>query len=268
MNPSIDPWLARWELTPDGEAFRTPFLSWIAPVRWRGRAAILKVAQNQEEREGAALMRWYGGEGAVEVFAHEDPAILLERAEGPRTLRAMAQSGNDAEACAIIADTLKRLHRPRPDRPSFLAPLPVWCRQLGPAAARVGGVLVKSHAAAQELLSDPRELVVLHGDIHHDNILDGGARGWLAIDPKGLFGERGFDFANSFCNPDIETAARPGRLAACAAHFSAATGIEARRLLMWALAYSGLSASWSLDEGADPTLALAVAEIAAQELHA
>jgi streptomycin 6-kinase len=55
--------------------------------------------------------------------------------------------------------------------------------------------------------------VVLHGDIHHGNILDAGQRGWLAIDPKGLIAERGFDFANMFCNPDLKTAVAPRRLA-------------------------------------------------------
>lgn len=43
-------------------------------------------------------------------------------------------------------------------------------------------------------------------------ILDFESHGWLAIDPKGLFGERAFDFANIFCNPDHTVAAAPGRL--------------------------------------------------------
>jgi streptomycin 6-kinase len=65
---------------------------------------------------------------------------------------------------------------------------------------------------ADKLLDDPRDIVALHGDIHHGNILDFGERGWLAIDPKGLIGERGFDYANNFCNPDAAIATRPGRL--------------------------------------------------------
>jgi hypothetical protein len=46
-----------------------------------------------------------------------------------------------------------------------------------------------------------RDVVVLHGDMHHENILKFSSRGWLAIDPKGLVGERGFDYANIFCKP-------------------------------------------------------------------
>jgi streptomycin 6-kinase len=43
----------------------------------------------------------------------------------------------------------------------------------------------------------------LHGDLHHENVLDFGERRWLAIDPHGLHGERFFDFANIFTNPDL-----------------------------------------------------------------
>jgi hypothetical protein len=53
------------------------------------------------------------------------------------------------------------------------------------------------------------QMMRLHGDIHHDNILDFGRRGWLAIDPKRLFGERGFDYANLFCNPDLSDPSHP-----------------------------------------------------------
>jgi streptomycin 6-kinase len=55
--------------------------------------------------------------------------------------------------------------------------------------------------------------VPLHGDIQHGNILDFGSRGWLAIDPKGLIGERSFDYANLFCNPEAAVALAPRRLA-------------------------------------------------------
>ena len=50
---------------------------------------------------------------------------------------------------------------------------------------------------------------MLHGDIHHENILDFGPRGWLAIDPKRLHGERGFDFANILRDPTPAMRSRP-----------------------------------------------------------
>ena len=108
----------------------------------------------------------------------------------------------------------------------------------------------------------------MHGDLHHDNVLDFGARGWLAIDPKRLVGERGFDFANIFCNPNFAAATAPGRLARQAAIVADATRLDRKRLLQWVLAYAGLSAAWILDDGDDAALDLAVAQIAANELNA
>ncbi len=63
--------------------------------------------------------------------------------------------------------------------------------------------------AARSLLAAQREVGALHGDIHHGNILDfGPERGWLAIDPNRLCGDRAFDYANLFCNPDIADPSR------------------------------------------------------------
>jgi streptomycin 6-kinase len=89
----------------------------------------------------------------------------------------------------------------------------------------------------------------LHGDIHHENILDFGSRGWLAIDPKRVYGERGFDFANIFCNPELPTVTKPGRLQRQLPIVCAEAGLEPKRLLRWIIAYAGLSAAWFLSDG-------------------
>ena len=262
----FQPWLVRWGLTADGEAFATPFHNWLMPVVRDGAPAMLKIALNQEEREGARLMVWWGGDGAARVLAHEGDALLMERATGPHSLPAMVRDGHDDEASRTLCAAVARLHAPREaPAPSMLAPLPVWFRQLEPAAARRGGLLVKAAAAARALLADPREETLLHGDIHHDNVLDFGPRGWLAIDPKGLFGERAYDYLNMFYNPWPEAAA-PGRLRRQLPIVASAAGLDPVRLLAWILAYGGLSAAWTIDDGGDPTNALRVAEIAAAEM--
>jgi streptomycin 6-kinase len=105
---------------------------------------------------------------------------------------------------------------------------------------------------------------VLHGDLHHGNVLDFAERGWLAIDLKGLAGERGFDFANIFCNPDVAVATAPGRLKRQASVVAEAARLDRARLLRWILAYAGLSAAWTIGESGDPKLALSIAEMAAE----
>ena len=264
-DPVFDEHLARWGLAPDGEPVAT-HSSTLLPVRRAGVAAMLKVAREAEERAGARLMAWWGGEGAARVLEHEGDALLLERASGAASLAEMARGGRDDEASRILCAAAAGLHAPRGRPPPELVPLAHWFRALEPAAAAHGGILARAAAAARELLASPRDVVVLHGDLHHGNVLDFGARGWLAIDPKGLLGERGFEFANLFCNPDGETALASGRLARQVEVVADAAGLERGRLLRWILACAGLSTAWSLEDGDAPGLALAVAEIAAAEL--
>jgi streptomycin 6-kinase len=109
--------------------------------------------------------------------------------------------------------------------------------------------------------------VALHGDIHHENVLDFGPRGWLVIDPKGLLGERGYDYANLFCNPDEGTATTPGRLGRQLEIVAAAANLDRRRLLQRIVAWAGLSAMWTLELELSPRGNLRVAEIAASALR-
>jgi streptomycin 6-kinase len=109
-------------------------------------------------------------------------------------------------------------------------------------------------------------VTVLHGDIHHGNVLDFGERGWLAIDPKGLLGERTFDFVNILRNPDPEIALAPGRFARQVRLIAEFANVDRARLLGWTIALTGLSAAWFLEEGERPTVDLAVMEIALAEL--
>jgi streptomycin 6-kinase len=261
----FDAHLAQWGLTPDGAAIFTESSS-LLPVRRGGVTAMLKVAHAAEERAGARLMAWWDGDGAARVLEHDADALLLERALGPGSLVQMVRGGRDDEASRILCVAAARLHAPRARPAPELVPLARWFQSLGPAAATHGGILARADAAARELLAEPCDVTVLHGDVHHGNVLDFGARGWLAIDPKGLVGERGFDFANLFCNPDPVTATAPGRLARQVEVVAAAAGLERGRLLRWILAFAGLSAAWSLEDGDDPILALAVAELASAEL--
>jgi streptomycin 6-kinase len=259
-------YLRRWELTPDGEPFKT-YSSDLLPVDWVGHACMIKVAHTDEERRGGALMRWWDGIGAPIVIGYKGDAIWMFRAEDSRSLADMARNGQDDEASRIICEVAAKLHRPRKKlRLPDLVPLQQWFSDLQPAARSHGGILVRSAAAARDLLSSPQEVWVLHGDIHHGNVLDFGNLGWCAIDPKALIGERGFDFANIFCNPDFETATAPGRLARQASVVAEAARLDRARLMRWILAYAGLSAAWTLGEGGNPKLALTVAEIAAAEV--
>lgn len=261
----FDAYLKLWRLTPDGDAIGTRS-SKLLPVRYGGVPAMLKIALDAEEARGNDLMEWWAGEGAARVLARHGDAILLERATGDASLAALTRMGRDSEAVRIMCATIAMLHRARQKPPPLLFPLDLWFADLAPTAQTHGGVLSLCAETARNLLAAPSDVTVLHGDIHHGNVLHFDGRGWLAIDPKALIGERGFDYANLFCNPDHAAATDQARFARRLDVVATSAPIERRRLLQWILAWAGLSASWLLSEGGSAETKLRVAELAAAAL--
>ena len=269
-DPILAPYLALWHLTPDGETIITPAAR-LLPVMRGAQPAMLKVVTLEEARRGSDLLAWWDGEGAARVYERHGDAVLMERALGDRSLIHIATSGRDDEATHILCESIATLHTPRGKPAPALVLLDVWFAPLAPTARTHGGLLVRAHEAARALLADPRDAIPLHGDIHHENVLDFGARGWLAIDPHAVLGERSFDYANIFCNPDLGDATL--RVARNRARFlrrldivTSRSGIERHRLLQWILAWCGLSAAWFIEDGMSAEIDFAIAAIAAAEL--
>jgi streptomycin 6-kinase len=262
----LEPYLQKWGLTPAGDPIRTR-TSQLLPVLSQGQPAMLKVTDDADERHGHLLMRWWAGNGAARVLAYDDGAVLLERATGPGSLVTLANEGKDQDATRIICGVARQLHAPRGAPPPGLVPLIMWFEPLAPTAQAQGGILMHAAAVAPDLFATQREIVPLHADLHHENILDFGERGWLAIDPKRVIGERTFEYTILFCDPDLglphlTIARRPEIFARRIEVVSEAAGLEARRLLLWILAWAGLSAAWQIDDNLDPGIELRVAEMA------
>jgi streptomycin 6-kinase len=188
------------------------------------------------------------------VYAIDDHgAVLMERATPDAPLRSMAESasppayGSDLEATRTLIAVTQRLHQhsetaPPPDD---LLPLRRWFRELFLWADQVGGYFTRAATIAKELLDHQRDCRVLHGDIHHDNVLwFGPERGWLAIDPRGLFGDAAFDYVNLLTNPVGDVMLRPRRFEQHTDLISSSTGLPRERLLRWTVAWAGLSAAW------------------------
>jgi streptomycin 6-kinase len=264
----FDPWLERWGLTTDGDPISGTWAK-LLPVKRGDQPAMLKAAMTREEQHGLDLLAWYRGDGAVKILERGDKAILMERAVGERSLKAMARAGEDEAALTVLCAAAKRLHASRSTLPpDTLLPLAKRFKPLEAAATERGGVLARCWAEAQNLLATARETRPLHGDLWHDNVRDDRARGWLAIDPVGFVGERTYDYAVMVTNPDFPAvAAEPERIRRRAAFVSRTADLDPLRLTRCILVDAGLYALWSISGGHEPR-ALAVAEIAAAMLDA
>ncbi len=265
-----DPTLALvrdWSLVADGPSFQTPS-SWLRPVRFRGSKAMLKVMKpTSDEHRAAAVLDYFDGGGAVRVYRAAERAWLMECGTRQGALTRMVLAGDDDGAADILAATIEKLHAPR-SRP-IPRGLPNLQRRFADLLGNADGsaLLGRCATVATTLLTTERQSTVLHADMHHDNVVEGGVvdgrpRGWLAIDPKGVYGERTYEVANLFCNPSPHDGIvlQPARMLRLAAFYAARLDLDADRVLHFAFAHAGLSAYWSLEDGEDPSFAIRCAE--------
>jgi streptomycin 6-kinase len=165
-----------------------------------GTPAVLKLIypHREAEHEAAALEAW-DGDGAVQLLSYDEErwALLMERCE-PGTLLAHA----DPEAALdILVGLLPRLwkrvdahfHLLTDETAIWLEEIPrEWERTGRPCERRVVDEAVELLRA---LSATQGELVLLHQDLHTDNVLAARREPWLVIDPKPLLGEREFNVA-------------------------------------------------------------------------
>ncbi|MEU9298017.1 aminoglycoside phosphotransferase family protein [Streptomyces sp. NPDC048266] len=191
--------LGRWGLRVTGPSMHG-VASLVLPVERvaDGTRAALKTQLLDEESEGEPVgLRAWGGDGVVRLLDHDQGTgtMLLERLDEGRPLTSVADT---REALGVVAGLLARL---------TAVPAPPGLRTLGDIAAgmlaevpgavvrlgvRDAAVLRDCAAAVREVAGEPGDRL-LHWDLHLGNVLAGGREPWLAIDPKPLAGDPGFD---------------------------------------------------------------------------
>jgi streptomycin 6-kinase len=246
---------AQWELEL-GPPFPYAHVSVSAPARLPdGEEAVLKICfpHPESEHEGDALRVW-DGNGAVRLLAHDRErwTLLLERCRPGTPLREVAEG----TALAVFEGLLPRLWVPAASPFRSLAKEAAgWAASLEADWERAGRpfeskLLDAALAALAELPPTQGEQVLLHQDLHADNVLRAKREPWLVIDPKPLAGEREFSLApivRSFELGHSEGAVR-GRLD----RLSAELGLDRERVRGWAIAQTlawSFNGEFSLEHG-------------------
>ncbi|MFD9290734.1 aminoglycoside phosphotransferase family protein [Streptomyces sp. NPDC060030] len=183
-----------------------------------GTPGVLKIAPPgaAPELEGAALAHWNGW-GAVGLLAAPDAAapdgaLLLERLHHEVSLRSLPE----AKALLEAAGTVRRLWVEPPAGHSFETVTERTARQSGPmraAAERdpaLEPLVSAALAAREELVQDPPELFLLHGNFRQSKVLSGERAPWLVVGPEPLTGERAYDLARLARDRVEDLIASPG----------------------------------------------------------
>lgn len=240
----------RWSLTL-GEPYRYAYASLAMPAGLPdGTAAVLKIQfpDRESAHEAEALRRWDGG-GAVRLIDHDRDraALLLERAEPGTALR---DAGAEV-ALDVFAGLLPRLWVPAGEPFTTLEDEAAWW------ASSLEADWEAAHRPYERSLLDfalgllgwlpgsQEDQVLVHQDLHGDNVLAASREPWLAIDPKPLLGERAFSLAPIVRSWELghsreQVFRRLDRL-------SAELGVDRERARSWTIAQT---LAWST--GADP----------------
>lgn len=248
----------RWLLKVEAP-FAALSYNYVAPaVRADGTAVVLKLGvPNPELSSEIEALRLYDGVGSVKLF-DADPQqgfLLLERLLPGRMLTDLA---DDEEATSIAAAVMRQLWRPVPSDYVFPT-IAKWSAALYRLRQRFDGstgplpadLVEMAETLFKELIGSMQEPVLLHGDLHHANILSAQRQAWLAIDPKGLIGEPAYEVGAFLCNPNPQLLQvhRPDRIFARRVdQFAEELALDRTRLLGWAISQAVLSACWSVED--------------------
>ena len=215
------------------------------------KAVILKLGLDIDgfKREASALMA-FSGFGVVEVLSANNGLLLLECAVPGVSLRSYFPEKDD-EAINITANVIKRLHKaPIPSTHAF-PHVKDWLAVLDSDLKIPAQTLQKARELRYQLLKTVEPDVLLHGDLHHDNILQNG-NDWLVIDPKGVIGEAAYEVAAFIRNPMPELLTHddaPNIIHNRITRFAEFLELPSQRILDWCFVQAVLSWVWAIEDG-------------------
>lgn len=251
---------ARWSLTVQPH-FSNLSYNYVAPARRAdGTEAILKLGvPNPELINEIEALRLYDGRGICRLldFDLDLGALLLERLQPGVMLSTVT---DDEQATSLAAQVMRQLWRPAPPTHSFPT-VAKWAKGMERLRKTFAGgtgpfptkLVEEAEQLFAELIPTMGEPMLLHGDLHHYNILTAEREPWLAIDPKGLVGEPAYETGALLRNPfGIEkrpdlvqfTARRIDQLAA-------ELNIDRVRIRGWNVAQAVLSVWWDYEDNGD-----------------
>jgi len=237
-----------------------PFASlsynYVAPVLCAdGTDAVLRMGvPHHEFTTEMEVLRLYDGTGMVKLLAGDVDlgAMLLERLKPGTLLSGLA---DDEQATSIAAQVMRQLCRPPPSEHQFPT-VSHWASGLENLRERFAGttgpisapLVEKAEKLFSELIGAMGAPVLLHGDLHHDNILSAVRKPWLAIDPKGVVGEAEYE-VGAFVRNRLLLGPKPEMLLARRVdQFADELGFDRERIVGWSLAQAVLSAWWSFED--------------------
>jgi streptomycin 6-kinase len=219
-----------------------------------GRRVVLKLTKNaDDELHSGAVLRAFGGDGAVRVYQSEIGAVLLERLDPGEELVNLVRRGADDEATTILAQVIAKLanHTAPAECPAVADWARGFDRYVQSGDTQVPHNLVRdAHRVYRDLAASQHTTMLLHGDLHHYNVLFDRELGWTAIDPKGIVGELEYEVGALLRNPGElpELFTNQATVERRLKILTTLLPVDHARVLQWSFAQAVLSAIWTVED--------------------
>lgn len=249
----------RWRLSLDGPPAGLSINYVAYATTDSGENVVLKVGvPHRELRTEIEALRLYDGRRMVRRLDSDLVlgAMLLDRLSPGWMLTKL---GDNVQETIVAAGIMKSLPIPCPSGNG----LPTFGEWIDRAFARLRrdyradcgplGRRLVEHAerAFQEIEDSKRTDVLLHGDLHHENILFDHRFGWTAIDPKGVIGDPCLEVGRFIQNQLPKTmplAEKQRRIEERVGILSAELSESRERIRLCALVDKVLSLAWCLED--------------------
>lgn len=209
---------------------------------------------------------YFDGNASVRLIDYNEKynALLLEQAIPGASLKSLYPD-NDKFVIDCYADTVQKLHNKLLTNRHDFRHISDWLKKLDEFKSDQlpEHLLQKAIHLKNVLLTSMRKEVLLHGDLHHDNVLKNGDS-WLTIDPKGIIGEPEFEIAafDFIHSTELRNNFEIKKLFLSRIKMVAErSNLSAERIRDWVLVRLVLSAVWYIEDNGDPGFTIKLAEI-------
>jgi streptomycin 6-kinase len=217
-----------------------------------GEKAVVKIGlPNHKDliAECKALKIMGRGDGMVKLIDdHLNHGLLILEKLNPGTM--LSEVSSDDTAVSIASSVMKKIWQPYAGDHSF-PHLSDWMAGLKRVEQNIIAEkwIHKAEVLFDDLINSITKPILLHGDLHQDNILKKG-QDWLAIDPKGVIGEAEYEVTSFSKNYLFDKKNPKGVLRKRLDLFEKELDLDRSRMIGWGFCQAVLSACWCLEERA------------------
>lgn len=230
------------------------------------KPVILKICFSKKELQSEVnALQVFAGHGCINLLDHniELGAILLQDVTPGRSLKTLFPN-QDKQAVKIIGKIIRELQHAHVPKHGEFQNISDLLKTLERNWNLPPRYIEKARNLSKHLLATTTKQVLLHGDLHHDNVLLCGQAQWIAIDPKGIIGDPVYEVGASIRNPIpelLENHDAKNIIQNRMNSFTDILGFDNKRIFDWSYVQAVLSACWSIEDGHDSAYCIKFLEV-------